>query len=115
MTITIHGVLKSLANQRWHHLTKAKYVKRWREDVSLMCLVIEVPKANGKARHVIATRYGVKMLDADNLASAFKPVLDGLKDAGVIVDDAPGWLTVEYRQVGVKRGQERIVLEVLNV
>ena len=109
MTITIHGVLKSLANQRWHHLTKAKYVKRWREDVWKMCFVMEVPKAQGKARHVIATRYGVKMLDADNLASAFKPVLDGLKDAGVIVDDAERWITVEYRQSPVKNGRDAAI------
>jgi hypothetical protein len=35
-----------------------------------------------------------KIMDADNVTAAMKPAVDGLRDAGWLVDDTPAWLTL---------------------
>lgn len=111
-TSTIAGRLESVANNRWHWAKKAKYMKQWRTTTAQAALVDRLPKAEGRRVSLTLTRYGLRVLDAGNLAASFKPVEDGLKDAGVIVDDSPKWVEVSFKQMLCKRGEERVTVAV---
>jgi len=39
-----------------------------------------------------------RRLDRDNLVGGCKPLIDAIKDAGIIRDDSPGWLDLEVEQ-----------------
>ncbi len=58
------------------------------------------------------TRYGSRMLDDDNFRGGAKPLVDALKDAGLIVDDSPKWMTAEYKQVKCTRKEAWTEVEV---
>lgn len=45
-----------------------------------------------------ARGYRARPMDEDNLAASAKPILDGLKSAGIIVDDSPDKLTLRCVQ-----------------
>lgn len=47
---------------------------------------------------VLCRAKGQRILDADNAITAMKPIVDGLKAAGLIVDDSPKWVSVAYAQ-----------------
>jgi hypothetical protein len=69
----------SEANQREHHLTKAKRVRSHRETTALLMRRLlkkgEVPDV------IVLTRLAPKALDGDNLQSALKGCRDGIQDA----------------------------------
>jgi hypothetical protein len=97
---------------------RLKYKKRWRSDAGMAALMEKIAKAKEKRRLVI-TGYRKKLCDRQNFARGIKPCLDGLVDAGVLVDDAEKWLEDEYRQVciagpggAVIGNEERIIIEV---
>jgi len=107
-TATVSGYrLPSLANSRTHWSIKAKQ----RELGARMANVA----ISGCAFHadkpctITLTRIGVRLLDSDNLASAFKHVRDGIADA-LGVDDGPeGPITWRYEQ---RKGAPSITCEV---
>lgn len=49
-------------------------------------------------RHVEVHRYSNRKLDHDNFVGGCKYLLDALVKAGVLADDSPQWVTVDYRQ-----------------
>lgn len=59
------------------------------------------------------TGYRVRPLDPDNYAASVKDLLDGLKHAHLIPDDAPQFIILETTQVQVQHyGQERTVIDI---
>lgn len=56
---------------------------------------------------VLLVRYGVRDLDSDNLASAFKALRDGIADA-LGMDDGDKRITWLYEQTRCKRGEEAV-------
>jgi hypothetical protein len=75
-------------------------VKQAREIVALAARSernrLDLDKA-AKPRTVQLTRiYSSrhKIMDADNLIASLKGPIDGLRDAGWLVDDTPAWLTL---------------------
>ena len=79
------------------------------------------PAAPIRHARVTFTRLGPRLLDADNLAGAFKPILDILRPVsvsnpnglGLILDDDAAHLDVTYQQAvaGKGRSMTRIVIE----
>jgi len=61
---------------------------------------------------VIFTRHSSTPPDDDNLAGSFKSVRDGLKDAGVIVDDKSANIVAEYRWSKTDRNKGFITVEI---
>lgn len=64
-------------------------------------------------RRVKIVRYGPRQLDHDNLVGGCKPVLDALKRAGLIWDDSPAFLAVDYRQLKAAPKQARTVVSIV--
>lgn len=80
---------------------RARY-SRLRRSMGWAVLVAggHVPPASGPRRVRIVRRMGPRQLpyDDDNLAAGAKPLLDELVAHGLIRDDSPRWVSVEYAQ-----------------
>lgn len=50
-------------------------------------------------------REGLKLLDEDNLKGGTKPVIDGLRDQRLIIDDSPEHMVLEVVQVRISKPQ----------
>ena len=127
LTVFIPGALVNPLNQRgWAWYKQRAWAKGWREKT---CLVVRdavnrlpatkrVALLNGNdPKRVEFHAYVWSLFDQDNLASALKPVLDGIVDAGLLASDNVIVLpaaAVEYRQVvnRAHRGVE-ILIEVV--
>lgn len=71
-----------------------------------------VPKACAP-RRLTLTRHGSRLLDADNLAGAYKPVVDAIVQAGLLTDDSPqSGNVIEYRQT---KGKPLTVVELADL
>ena len=88
---------------RLHWRSAAKYIKAARDDAHMLALeaiqehlpaewTIPLPQAE----ILVSQYYANRPLDYDGLAMKAAPSIDGLVDAGVLVDDSPMCL-VEYR------------------
>lgn len=53
------------------------------------------------------TRFGCRLLDPDNLQGGVKPLVDCIKESGLIWDDSPDWLELDVRQQKVARKDEQ--------
>ncbi len=86
---------------RWHWLVMEALQPRGKPESAL-------PKAR-----LTITRYGVRMLDPDNLVASQKPVIDALMSAGLILSD--GWTDCELHvgQVKDKRKRTFVMIEPL--
>ena len=85
----------NLFTGRGHWSRYAKTAKRYKEMV--WALTSRAPKATGK-RFVRITRRSTRTLDDDNLRGGCKMLLDALKAQGLIIDDSPAWISVDYVQ-----------------
>ncbi len=63
------------------------------------------------------TRFSGSKPDRDNLAISFKPIIDGLRDGGIIVDDTDEIivnLKYQWEKIGPRKGKVRIeVVEII--
>jgi hypothetical protein len=74
-----------------------------------------VPAAIGPRRlHVIAYRRQ-RCRDEANLIGGMKPAVDGLVDAGLLIDDAKKYARISYQQKTVSESPTRRAHTVLNV
>jgi len=82
-------------------------------DARQESLDLDPVKKRGSGRIVVrVTAYRQRPLDADNLAGGCKYLLDGLRYAKLIPDDAPEKITLQVEQEKVQRQtQERTVIE----
>lgn len=81
--------------------------KKWRRLTEIAVASTKPAEPLNKVR-VTFTRYSSQEPDDDNLAISFKSIRDGLKHAGVIVDDAPKNLSARYFWERVKVGQGKV-------
>lgn len=79
-------------NDRDHWAVKAKKVKEWRDAAHVLARAARIPRC-GRIRvelhYVPAT---AQRRDPDNLVAAYKPLVDGLVDAGVVPDDTEAFV-----------------------
>lgn len=111
MTVTFYGWdALSFANTAIHWRAKAKRAKL--EVRAAYMGMSGLGHIRGDRFRVTFTRYGAKMLDDDNLRSAFKHARDGVaKWLGI--DDADPRIVWEYApQQQCKRGKQKIVIKV---
>ena len=98
------------SNQRLHRMAQAKLTKTWRNATALAAHGTQ-PFA-GQVRiiaHIYKPRNG--RYDTNNLAPTTKAMVDGLVDAGVLVDDSTEFVIGPDHRHGGKGGP-RIVLEI---
>lgn len=113
LDIYIPGLPKIFSNGphgQWRGQWAAK--RKWTNLVILAVGHKKPPKPLTKAK-VILTRYSSVRPDKDNRIISFKPILDGLKKAGVIIDDNDDVVDTIYPhvKVGPRDGKIRIQVE----
>ena len=76
-------------------------------------LDINQDEEGGAGRHTVCiTRYGAKLLDADNLGGGVKHTVDALRYEGLIPDDNPASLRLIIRQKKAKKGERGTLIEI---
>lgn len=102
-------------DQAPHWAIRARHRKRWHRFVAELVLVQRArPTAPLRHARVICTRYSAVAPDADNLGYSFKPLVDGLVEAGVLADDSPDVLEQELRWSRAPFGAGRVTMTVTN-
>lgn len=72
-------------------------------------------KATGK-RRVVVRRYGRRALDVDNGYGGLKPILDGMRKLGLILDDDAKYLDLKFENCPLEKGKEpHTVIEISDV
>jgi len=92
----------SLANQRLHYMAAYKQTKATKLRVKCVVGKPQYGEVQGRNR-VTITMYRFKLLDPDNMVAAVKGVVDGLKEAGWLVDDSEEFLDLVVKQGHVRR------------
>lgn len=94
-----------------HWTTKYRDVQKWKRLVINACYG-KAPSAPLQKAKIIYTRYSAKKPDYDNCVSSFKALQDGLKEAGIIIDDSWNTITSVYAWETAKQRQGRIKIEI---
>lgn len=117
LVFEIQGLPKILSNQRIHWTVRYKQNKLWKklvlEHVKLYQLKPAVPYQ--KARLTLTRFAHGREPDFDNLVSSWKGIIDGLTEAGIIIDDRPdviGRPICLWEKAAPKQGKVRIQIDV---
>jgi hypothetical protein len=91
------------ANVPMHWAVKSAWKKAWEQEV--WACIMEHKKEFGKLPYgkasIIVYLYNVRQMDTDGAYASCKPILDGLRYAGVIIDDSPRYITFNVEQIKV--------------
>lgn len=77
------------ANQRLHHLERARRVKQVRGDVCWLARAAKIPAGRFCTVTLVWAPGDRRRRDEDNLWPTLKAAADGIVDAGVVRDDVP--------------------------
>lgn len=115
ITLTIQG-LPSITSNGPHGHWKAKWANstKWKRLVAY-ALSGKLPRKPFKLAHVVMTRHSSHEPDFDNLAISFKPIMDGLVQAGVLIGDKASQVRVEYKWAKAKQHKGFITIEVREI
>lgn len=107
--------LNSSANNHWR--VRQAENKAWQGKVcgAVLMELGRWPEEPLKRAEVTLTRCSTTEPDADNLASSFKFVLDGLVKARVIADDKPSVIDARFRWERAPRGAGCVRIRVESV
>lgn len=87
ITFKIEGLPKSpnsLLGAHWK--VRSSHAKQWKRLVYYYTIGLRPMKPWGRVE-LHLTRFSSSKMDRDGVYGSFKPVVDGLKEAGIIVDD----------------------------
>jgi hypothetical protein len=106
-------------NARLDKYARARAVKDYRQQVRYAAIdVRNRSECPGRWKGLDYARVDVTFVvpdnrrrDKTNMASAFKPALDGIVDAGILVDDSWQHCDDQYH-VRMEKGQSRTIVEV---
>jgi Holliday junction resolvase RusA-like endonuclease len=97
-------------NARLHWAQRAKISRMWRERVVYFVGRSKPPKPLRRA-HLTLIRHSSVQCDPDNLVASFKPLIDGLKDAGVLADDRDITFKPLWQKAAPGKGAIEIIVE----
>jgi len=104
--VFVPGDFPSVANRREHWAARHRRAKRHRADAAAYVRCAIGAESEGVKLAlpltVVLTRWGIRTLDTDNLASALKALRDGVADALGVDDGDLGvqWLYQQARGTG---------------
>lgn len=101
------------SNDRLHRMQEVKITRAWRETAAERAK--HIPPFTGQVHiiaHIFKPRAG--RFDPNNLAPTTKAIVDGLVDAGLLVDDSTEYVIGPDHRHGGK-GNPEIVLEILEI
>lgn len=111
----IHELPKTTnAQSSMHWRAKMKYVRYWHE---MVWMVRKIPPAPLLRAKLTLTRFSSSEPDFDGLVSSFKPVIDGLVVAGVLVNDKMsniGQSVYQWEKCKRKEGRIHVLIEGLD-
>lgn len=91
--------------QRAHFRTKHRILSNYRTELrKSLDMTGDIPTADSK-RYVVITRHSMGTLDNDNFIGGCKQLVDALQREGLIKDDSPEWVQIDYKQEKAKRGE----------
>jgi len=104
--------IKSAANLREHWGARMRRAKRERGAAAVFYRghILDKPSKDSKISVTLARR-SARLLDSDNLASAFKSIRDGIADA-LGINDGDMRITWNYEQEKAKKGEETIAVRI---
>lgn len=94
---------------KMHWSKKSAYSKEW-EQLIWAATNCRPPSASRKMR-VKITASRIRLLDMDNLIGGCKGLLDAIKRLGMIVDDRPEYVEVEYQQIKARPMNAQTIIE----
>jgi len=101
----------NMSNKSLHHMVKYKWTKQWKDNV--YCAVKENQRKLGKLPLTMPSITIIlghtQWFDKDGSYTAAKPLLDGLTQAGVIVDDSTKHIVYSVEQSKEFRGVKIII------
>jgi hypothetical protein len=119
IALTIPDVLPSLnVQKRMHWAAYAKLRRQW-----AWLLVANGARNQGEPipfAHITVSRNSPRLLDHDNLAGAFKPLIDVLRPVsksnpnglGLIEDDDASHVVVTYQQAKCPKAQQHTTIQI---
>jgi hypothetical protein len=113
MEIRLNGLPKTPNGSHGHWRSAAGERKKWRTAVYMTAFFKRPPEPLKKAI-LTCIRFSSVEPDQDNLAASFKGCIDGLKDAGIIVDDKSSCVvkrTYLWMKAPPKEGSVKICVE----
>lgn len=95
----------------WHK--KARLTREWRKAAHVWALEARIPKKLGHV-HIVATihKTSPNAYDAGNWYPTAKACVDGLKDAGVLIDDSNAYVTGPDMRPGARAEKACLVLTI---
>lgn len=116
LEITLPGLPRTTNRLNVHWRVRQTNTKKWQNAVILEARRKGTPLAPLERAQLTLTRYSAKECDFDNLVSSFKPLIDGLRIAGVIKDDKQSVIGQSiYLQGVAKRNKGFITMKVEEV
>lgn len=101
---------------RLHWAIKAREARKWKNYIHLYAGSNKPSKPLQKAKLTLV-RYSSKSPDPDGLVSSFKHVIDGLVEAGILIDDnydVIGMPKYLWSKVKAKEGKITVLVEESN-
>ncbi len=98
--------LNKLLRQHWQ--IRRRHIAKWGWAIKTG-FIGSPPPAQGRMK-VRITSYRARFLDHDNLVGGAKPLVDAMCRQGLIKDDSPAWVEIDYQQIKVGRGEQKTVV-----
>lgn len=86
LTFEIPGLPPIMPNERMHWRKRSRIMKQWK-FWTMLSAAGKKPPSPLKRAIIVLVRHSSVEPDPDNLVASFKPILDGLRTAGIIHDD----------------------------
>lgn len=95
--------LNDLHQNKWQIINwKKKFLSRMK-NYEILAL------RKKQKRYLTIQRHGSRILDDDNFYGGCKPLIDAIKEKGLIIDDRNEWCEIKFLpQVKCKRGCEKV-------
>ena len=98
------------ANRHWRY--RYGHAKKWKGWIVLAFGGADRPMYPLHRSRLTLTRCTSVEPDPDNLAACWKPVIDGLREAGVIVNDKSCNVELHFRWQKAAPGQKKVIIQV---
>lgn len=96
MRLIIDDVPESLNKVlRMHWAKRKRYNDQW---YVLIRAQVRPTRKKAPKMKVVISQMRRRLLDKDNLYGSVKPIVDGMRYAGIIRDDTPEWIDLDVRQ-----------------
>lgn len=111
------SIPKNMSNERLHWTIKNKWTQAWKQEVEEAFLEQgRLPRPRYDKSSVTVKFYACRQFDRDGAYHAAKPVIDGLTESGIIIDDSQEHIDLKVEQIKVNhKCDERVEIEIIPI